>query len=187
MPTAVEATELQIFQRLAFKSALETGLDFEFDKKYKDEKAIRNAVMYIYRKVKDNSERYGLQEQARTIVLDAMAHRNIAGLNQEITKAEKDIEATDIKTLVIGVRDKAFRALDKKLTRALKSKRALDQIPIQSLSTAAGTMFDKAQIIQGMATEHVALMGKIEGNINPKDALDLVLRMREKNVQSHQK
>lgn len=180
-------TELAIFHRLAFKTALEAGYEFKLDQYYKDQKSIRNAVMYIYRKVKEAPDKYGLQPQARQIVLDAMAHRNVSGVSREISLAEKEVDAQDIKSLVIGVRDKAFRALDKKLTRALKSKRALDAIPIQSLSTAAGTMFDKAQIIQGQATEHVALMGKIEGNIDPKDAMDLVLRMREKNVASNTK
>lgn len=174
--------EVDIFKRLAYKSTLQVGLEFNLDQKYKDNKAIKNAVTAIYRKVKEQPEKYGLSQDTITLVVDGMAHRNMSGaVTEAASKAEKEADG-DIKALALTVRDKAWRLLDKKLTRAHKSKKALDAIPLLQLSTTAATMLDKTLILQGQATEHIAVMGKIEGNINPDDALKLVLLMREKNI-----
>lgn len=180
MPLTIEQ-EVDIFKRLAFKSTLQVGLEFNLDQHYKDNKAIKNAVTNIYRKVKDNPEKYQVTADTIQIVVDGMAHRNMVGAKEEATKVETEADG-DIKTLALSVRDKAWRLLDKKLTRASKSKKALDAIPLLQLSTTAATMLDKTLILQGQATEHIAVMGKIEGNINPDDALKLVLLMREKNI-----
>lgn len=166
---------------------LEVGLEFKLDQKYKDKKAIRNAVQGIYNKVKASPERYGISQEVVQLVADAAAHRNMVGTAKEINQTESQIEGGTIKELITGVRDKSLRLLDIKLTRASKSKKALDAIPLQALSVVAGTMFDKAQILQGLATEHIAVMGKIDGNIDPKDALDLIQKLREKNVQENTK
>lgn len=176
--------EVDIFKRLAYKPTLQVGLEFNLDQHYKDNKAIKNAVTALYRKIKENPLKWGISPETVQLVVDGMAHRNMAGINIEVSKAEKEAEGTDIKTLAFTVRDKAWRLLDKKLTRASKSKKALDAIPLLQLSTTAATMLDKTLILQGQATEHIAIMGKIEGNINPDDALKLVLLMREKNIES---
>lgn len=177
--------EVELFKRLAYKSTLEAGYEFGLENIYKDKTAIRNAVKSVYAKVKANPSKYGVDDQVVQVVADAMAHRNIAGARKEISQAEQEIDTKDIKTMVVGVRDKAFRLLDLKLTRASKSKKALDALNIVALSTTAATMFDKAQIIQGQATEHIAVMGKIDGNIKPDEAIDLILRMRESNIAQH--
>lgn len=174
--------EVAIFRSLAFKSALETGLEFGFDKHYKDNKAVRNAVTVLYQKVRKEPAKYGVGTDVVQLVCDAMAHRSITKATREVSAAEKEIDSGDIKTMLIGVRDKTLRLIDRKLTRAGKSNKRLDAISFRDLGTIAGIAFDKAQIIQGQATEHVALMGKIEGNIDPEKAIDLVLRMRELNI-----
>lgn len=180
-------TEAAIFKRLAYKSAYETGIEFGFDQTHKDAKAIRNAVTYIFNKVKDNPERYGLSKEVVALVSEGVAHRQVATTRNELTVVEREIESGDIKNLVTGVRDKTWRLIDRKLQRASKSNKRLDDIGLRELGTLAGIAFDKAQIISGQATEHVALMGKIDGSINPQDALDLVLKMREATVASKQK
>lgn len=179
--------EADIFRHLAYKSAYETGLEFELDKVYTDAKAIRNAVTNIYNKVKKNPVRWGVNPDVLKLVADAMANRQVTQTKSAMPMAEKEIEAGDIKALVIGVRDKTWRLIDRKLQRASKSNKKLDSISLRELGTMAGISFDKAQIISGQATENIALMGKIEGNINPQDALELVLKMREATVASKQK
>lgn len=186
MPTKLTPVqEVELFKRLAYKSTLEAGYEFGLENIYKDKTAIRNAVKGVYTKIKANPSKYGIEEQTVQIVADAMAHRNLAGARKEISQAEQEIDTKDIRTMVVGVRDKAFRLLDMKLTRASKSKKALDGLNIVQLSTTAATMFDKAQIIQGQATEHIAIMGKIDGNIKPEEAIDLILKMRENNIAQH--
>lgn len=180
--------EVDIFKHLAYKSAYETGLEFGFKETHKDAKAIRNAVTNIYNKVKKNHARYGITDDVMKLVQDAMANRQLTTTRNNVPAiAEKEIESNDIKTVVTGVRDKAWKLIDRKLSRAGRSNKSLDAVSFRDLGTLAGISFDKSQIISGQATEHVALMGKIEGNINPQDALDLVLRMREATVASKQK
>lgn len=177
--------EVEIFKRLAYKSALEVGLEYRLENHYKDNKAIRNAVTAIYNRVKQDPKKYGVQKETIQIVMDAMAHRSIKGARQELAKAEKEIDG-DIKEIVTGVRDKSWRLIDRKLTRASKSNKRLDAISFRDLGTLAGISFDKSQILMGQATEHVAMMGKIEGNPSAADMLDLVQKMREKNVAEKQ-
>ena len=60
-----------------------------------------------------------------------------------------------------------------------KSRKALNQQSLPALTTAFAILFDKSQIIKGEATEHVAVMGKIDSDIKPEQAIDMVLKMRE--------
>lgn len=182
-----QEVEADIFRHLAYKSAYETGLEFELDKIYADAKGVRNAVNNIYAKVKKNPTRWGVTSDVLTLVADAMANRQLSQVRNNLPMAEKEIEQGDIKVLVTGVRDKTWRLIDRKLQRASKSNKRLDAIGLRELGTLAGIAFDKAQIISGQATENIAVMGKIEGNLNPADALALVLKMREANVAAKQK
>lgn len=177
----------EIFKNMAYQSSYETGLKFGFEKHYKDAKSIRNAVNNIYQRVSKNPERFGISQDVMKIVKDAMANRALVRISNNIPKAEAEIDSKDIKNTLSGVRDKAWMLIDRKLTRASKSNKRLDDISLQQLGTIAGIAFDKSQILSGQATENIAVMGKIEGNINPQDALDLVLRMREANVAAKQK
>lgn len=179
--------EAEIVKALAYKSSYEVGLQFEFDKHYKDSKAIRNSVMNIYRKVKKSPEKYNVSTEVLSVIADAMGHRNVLGAKREVAVAEKEIEGGSIRDLVMGVRDKSWRLIDRKLQRASKSNKRLDAVSFRDLGTLAGISFDKSQIINGQATEHIALKSDIPGNIDPVAALDLVLRMREANVASKQK
>lgn len=180
--------EVEIFKTLAYKSAFDTGVQFGFKESYKDNVAIRNAVMHIYRKVKKSPEKYGLGADLVTTIADAMGHRNVVGAKKEVALEEAEIEGGNIRELVTSVRDKAWRLIDRKLTRASKSNKRLDNTSFRDIATLAGIAFDKSQIITGQATEHIAVMSKnIDGNIKPEEALDLVLRMREQNVAAKQK
>lgn len=179
--------EGEIFKSLAYKSAYEVGLAFGYDKTHKDAHSIRNAINAIAAKVKSNPEKYGISQEVVSLVATAQTSRRISTSRKEVAIAEKEVDTKDIKSLVTGVRDKTWRLIDRKLQRASKSNKRLDNIGLRELGTLAGIAFDKAQIISGQATEHVALLGKIEGNLNPEDALDLVLKMREANVAAKNK
>ena len=47
------------------------------------------------------------------------------------------------------------------------------------LATTVGILFDKGQIIQGEATENVAVLAKIKSDMSPEEMMDAVLKMRE--------
>jgi hypothetical protein len=72
----------------------------------------------------------------------------------------------------------AWLLLNKKLNLAAKNKKELDKIPAVSLAQIASTVFDKAQIVNGEATENIALRAKIDDNITPEVALEEILKRR---------
>lgn len=170
-----------IFKRLASSTLYDVGLEFGFDKHYKDAVAIRNKVYTIYRQVANEPERYAVQQEVVDLVTDAVSNRKIA-IKSEATPMRVEanaIVATDIKNLTLTGRDTAGRLIAKKLEYLEAHPKALQQESLVNLGKIFGIMFDKSQIIQGQATEHVALMGRIDTNLTPEQALDAILRSRE--------
>lgn len=175
--------EVEIFQALASKSTYQVGIDFGFDKVYKDARAVRNAVNSIYNKVKNNSVEYGISNDIVEIVLKGMSERKLAVHPGNRPLAEKSEVNKDIKEVVTGIRDKTFGLIDKKLDRVSNSKKKLDALSFKDLGIIAGIAFDKTQILKGEATENIAVMAKIDSNITPQQALDMALSGREGNVE----
>lgn len=174
--------EVEIFKALASESQFQVGLKYGFDKVYKNGRAVRNAITAIYTKVKNNPEEYGLSLEVVGLVEAGMKNRAVA--RQGGTPMEKpEMGVMDIKEKIVGIRDKTFHLIDKKLDRVASSKKRLDAISFKDLGIIAGIAFDKTQILRGEATENVAVLGKIETDLSPEAALDLVLKMREKTVE----
>jgi len=170
-----------IFKRLASSTLYDVGLEFGFDKHYKDSTAVRNKVYAIYRQVANEPEKYAVQQEVVDLVTDAVSNRKIA-IKSEASPEKvtaNPIVATDIKNLTLSGRDVAGRLIAKKLEYLEAHPKALQQESLVNLGKIFGIMFDKSQIIQGQATEHVALMGRIDSNLTPEEALQAVLRSRE--------
>src|SRR3990167_5942741 len=70
----------------------------------------------------------------------------------------------------------------RRIDDALASKKARQKIGIGELAKVYGITFDKRQLIEGKATEHVALMAKISEDMTPASAIETVLKMREYNA-----
>jgi hypothetical protein len=172
-----------IVRALANKSALHVGLDFGFDKHYSSTQKVRNAVNNLYKKVRRDPSKYGISDEVMSMIASAMSTRTLTTTqNNTPSLAEQKIDSRDIKTVVESVRGKAWRLIDKKLERYENSKKRLDEISFQQLGTIAGISFDKAQILQGKATEHIAVLGKLDENLSPEDMLKLALKAREENA-----
>lgn len=177
--------EVQIFKALANKSTYKVGIEFGFDKVYKDARAVRNAVTAIYNKVKNNPQDYGVGQEVLDIVQQGMDERKLAAHPTTTTLAEKNDAPMDIKDRVISIRDKTFTLIDRKLDRVSNSKKKLDAISFKDLGIIAGISFDKSQILKGEATENIAVMAKIDQNLSADDALKLALTMREHSVETN--
>jgi hypothetical protein len=171
--------EVEIFKALAQKSTYQVGLDFGFDKVYKDARAVRNAVNAIFNKVRNNHETYGVSKDVIEVVEKGMVERKASVVG--VSMREKE-ETVDIKSLVSGIRDKTFTLIDKKLDRVSNNKKKLDEISFKELGIIAGIAFDKSQILKGEATENIAVLAKIDTNISPEEAIKLALAARENNV-----
>jgi hypothetical protein len=178
-----------LFKMLSTKTLYETGLEFGLDKHYKDSRAVNNAVYVIYKKVLAQPEKYGVQPETVELVKAVVSQRAVATskkgvtVTQETTLREKlDTEANpEFKDLVLSGRKKAFQLLNMKMDRVMKSNKGIDEVGITALAQTFGILFDKAQIIQGEATENVAIMARIDRNMSSEDALASILKMREVN------
>ncbi len=170
-----------IFKMLGEKTLYETGIEFGFDKKYKDARAVTNAVYNIYKKVLADPQKYVVTPKEVDKVKAIISQRSITP--QRTTLAEKlDKEANpDFKDLVLSGRKKAFHLLNMKMDRVSRSPKALDEVNITALAQTFGILFDKAQIISGEATENIAVLAKIDKDMTSEQALASILKMREVN------
>jgi hypothetical protein len=172
-----------IFKMLETKTLYETGIEFGFDKHYKDSRAVNNAVYKIYQKVLVDPQKYAVLPETVEKVKAVVSSRAIASVRPETTLREKiDLSKNvDFKELVLSGRKKAFELLNMKMDRIATSKKGLDEVSITALAQTFGILFDKSQIISGEATENIAVLAKIDKDMNSQDALAAILKMREVN------
>jgi hypothetical protein len=174
-----------IFKALATKPLYEVGIDFGLDKYYADRNAIRQAVNRIYNEVLVNHEDFGISDEVVTMVKDAMASRkSIPNRKPVAPEFEKlsPIDPNDITGLLKQGRDKAAVLLHKKMDILAKSPKKLEKESIVNLAKVLGIMFDKSQIIQGEATEHIAVLAKVDDKLTPEQQMEMLVKMREKTV-----
>lgn len=175
-------------RQLAYKTSMEVGLEFGLDKHYSDLKGVRNKVQNVYRKVMANPDKYGLGPEIIKMIADGLKSRQLgfspSAKRLEPSLAEQKIDSRDIKDLATSIRDKSFKLIDRKLDRLSNSKKRLDAISFKELGVIAGISFDKTQILKGEATENIAVLGKIEGNLTPQEMIKAVLEHREELVAS---
>lgn len=173
----------QIFKELATQPLYEVGIKHGFDKYYKDSKAVKSAVYRVYADVKNNPEKYGVGKEAYELVVESMSSRAVAKRHAPISMKESmDIEKMDIKEVILDNRNKAAKLISMKLDMIGKSKKQLENLSITALTTTLGILFDKGQIIQGEATEHIAHLSKIEDGLSPQQLLDAVVNQRQHTV-----
>jgi len=166
--------KIGLFNMLTTKSLYEVGLEYGFDKHYKDAKAVKGAVYRVYADLKNNPEKNGISREVCDLVVSAVSQRSAAP-----TPTLKEKEEVDIKDLILSNRDKLARLLSRKLDDIGSSKKKLSAVSLPQLSLALCQVFDKGQIVQGQATEHIAHLSKIEEGLTAQQLLDAVLSQRE--------
>ncbi len=179
-----------MFRLLKDKGYAEVGYEFGLDKKYKNSASMITAVQRATSRVRDNPEKYGISIDTVNDVLTALEHRKTAGLlnrpvEENLTLREKNelLDPKDIKGMVTLGRNKAAKLLNTKLDRISKSKKMLDELDLGKLATVVAIMVDKSQILSGQATENIAVLSKnIDSNLSTEEAIEIALRMREKNM-----
>lgn len=169
-----------IFRQLASATLYEVGMENGLDKHYKDATAVRNKVYQIYREVANEPEKYSVHPDTVELVVAAVSKRKVATRPSVPSLAEtKALAESDIKGLTMASRDKAGALIHKKLEYIEAHPKALANESLVNLGKIFGILFDKSQIIQGQATEHVAVMSKLSADMTPDEALQAVLRSRE--------
>lgn len=176
--TFTDIQKKAIFKGLANKSQYQVGLDFSLDK-YLGPNPIKitNAVNKIANEIRNDPEKYAVSPEVLDLVQRGMENRRAKG-RTELMQVEEFTKINE-KDLIVGVKNKVWMLLDKKLDYLIKNKQAFKNEKIMTLATFAGIAFDKARIVRGEATEHIALKAKIDKDITPKEAVEQLLKFRE--------
>jgi len=173
-----------LFKALASKSTYEVGLEFGFDKRYTTKRSIQNAVYRIYQEVLQNLDKFGIPQDTAELVQNVMAERSKTPSKTPVDMGEQAlIEEGDTEAIVIGGRNKAGIVLHKKLDYLNRHPKMLMNENLATLAKTFGILFDKAQIIQGMATENIAIKAKIDDNMSVDDVKNALLKFREKTME----
>jgi len=76
-------------------------------------------------------------------------------------------------------RNITLQALQMKMQSLIDNPEELAKVNIATLATAFGIMFDKGQLMDGMATQNIAIHKQIDVNMTAKDALAELDIMRQ--------
>lgn len=175
----------EIFKAMAGKSAYQVGVDFELDKHYKNAATVSAAVIRIFHEVKHNPEKYMIPLDTVDVIAAQVSSRSIAtkrNENRVSLREQMDLEKNKpLEEIVKSNSQKSALLLSLRIDDALASKKARQKIGIGELAKVYGITFDKRQLIEGKATEHVALMAKISEDMTPASAIETVIKMREYN------
>lgn len=177
-----ESKKGDIFRMLSQKSLYDTGIEFGFDKHYKDVTGVKNAIYKIYKQVCAEPQRYFVLPEVVDVVKGVVSNRSVsAESSKSLREKREEADKVDFKELLMGGRAKALKLVHAKLDLLSSSKKKLDEVGVTALAQTLGILFDKAQIIQGEATENIAMLAKIDGNITPEQAMEAILKSREAN------
>ena len=174
-----------IVRSLASKSYADVGFDYKLDKLWPNVNTMRSNIYKIWCQVKAEPEKFGVSLEALEMVDKAMQERKIS-TNQDKTIKTKEvlgmIVEDDIKNLAIKGRDKSAVLIHKKMDHLSAHPKLLQQESLVNLAKVFSTFFDKAQIVQGQATENIAVLAKMDDNITPELAMEMLLKVRETNM-----
>ena len=175
-----------IFKMMAEKPAYQVGLAFELDKHYKNAATVASAVIRIFHEVKHNPEKFMIPLDTVDVIAHAVASRSIGTRSKEnriSLREQMDIEKNKpLEEIVKQNSQKSAVLLSLRIDDALQSKKARQKIGIGELAKVYGITFDKRALVEGRATEHVAVLGKLATEaMTPAEAIEVVLKMREYN------
>lgn len=181
-----DVNKAQLFKELATKSSYEAGLVFDLDKAYKNAQTVGAAVVRIYHEVRNNPDKFNVSPDTVELVISAVDARSALTRKGEArTTLREKIDEAKGKTfeeLALDNRAKAWQLLSLRLDDALSSKKKREKVSLGEAAKVAGIAFDKGQLIEGKATEHVSMLSRLDtANMTPGQAMDMVLQMREYN------
>lgn len=176
-----DKTKGEMYKALASKSYAQVAVDFKIDIHYKDQSGYRNAVYRIAKEVEASPDKFGITpdiiEMVKTAMEDRKANPGSAQLKETNDSALLDF--SDTQAVTVGGRNKAAELLHKKMDMINKSPALLKKENLVSLAKVFGIFFDKSQILQGQATENIAIKAKISRDMTPEESLEELLKMRE--------
>lgn len=97
-------------------------------------------------------------------------------------KGKQELMAMSTNEMVAMAKDTrniTLQALQMKMQSLIDNPEELAKVNIATLATAFGIMFDKGQLMDGMATQNIAIHKQIDVNMTAKDALAELDIMRQ--------
>lgn len=181
--------KVRIFNEAAKNSYLEVGYNNDLDEYYSSDASIRTTVGKIVREVSDHPSSYDISEDKAKMVKELIKGRKKSGRTDSVKnynkkKVQQHMEKP-LQEIVEGNRDMLSAVMHKKLRSLLKNNSELKDTSLSQISGAFSVMFDKSQIMLGKATENIAIQGNIDKDMEPEDAIDTVVKMRDKHVESN--
>lgn len=181
-----DVNKAQLFKELAKKSSYEAGLVFGLDKHYKNAQTVGSTVIRIFNEVKNNPEKFNISPDTCELVISAVEARSALTRKGEArTTLREKLDETKGKTfeeLALDNRAKAAQLMSLRLDDVLSTKKKRQLVSLGEAAKVFGIHFDKGQLIEGKATEHVSMMSKLDtASMTPGQAMDMVLKMREYN------
>ncbi len=184
--TDIQKLDLQAFNMSATMTHREIVRALDREKNYANMSAAVADISRRVNRVAKNPARYGVSSDKAEMTKSIVVNRNSLTLNarnkeeniRNVTKKEKKT----IDQLVMEGRHKSWMVLNLKLDEAMRDPNKRSKVALGEIAKVAGITFDKGQLIDGKATEHVAVMSKFDNkDISREDAMNAVLKMRELN------
>ncbi len=114
-----------------------------------------------------------------------MRVRGVEPLVQVPSQELRKIDSKEMVEMSQDTRNVALQTLNKKLIELYTDEEALSKVNLATLATVFGILFDKTQLMRGLATENIAIQAKIDINMTSDDALKELNKMRESYNEVH--
>lgn len=167
-----------IFLAMENAGNIEVAYKFGLDRYFNTEPSMRSAVTRAYNLVLENPLEYEITTEKAAYIQGIVTSRQIMRKPETLREA-KEIEEMDISKMVLNTRNMTASLIQRKLEYLDEHPRALQEESLANLVKVFTGLFDKGQIIQGAATEHIAVMSKIDNRLSPEEAMKAIMQMRE--------
>lgn len=179
----------KIFLELETKGNIEIAYLFGMDRYFTSESSMRSAVTRAYNLVLDNPKAYQIDQVKAAFIQGLVTSRQIlkkVETLREVAEVE-DLQNLDITKTTLSARNLTAKLLMDKLRWLDEHPRALQEESIINLTKVFTSLFDKGQIVQGAATEHIAVLSQIDSKMDPDEALKAIMAMRENTIARKEK
>lgn len=171
----------KIFLQMEDKGNIEVAYLFGLDRYFSTESSMRSAVTRAYNLVLENPIGFNVPTEKAAYIQGIVTSRQIMRKPETLREA-KEIEEMDISKVVLTTRNLTAKLIQTKLEYLDEHPRALQEESLANLVKVFSGLFDKGQIIQGAATEHIAVMSKIDDRMSPEEAMKAIMQMREQFI-----
>ena len=141
-------------------------------------KAKANERMRRYnarRREKKELEELHEYKKAKAVRIEEYKPRVVSLTGQQL----RELDNKGMVELSASTRNNILQVLEMKVSQLYEDPDELKKVNLATLATAFGIMFDKNQLMNGLATENIAIQAKIDINMTSDMALAELNKMRE--------